>query len=326
MRCLVTLCVAMSILALGCDPAQPSASNTTTAPAKTRIAVIPKGTTHVFWKSVEAGAKEAGEELGVEILWKGPLKEDDTTQQVALVQQFIAQKVDGIVLAPLDFKALVNPVREAMQRGIPVVIFDSPLEGAAGSDFVSLVATNNHQGGKLGGQKLAELLSHKGEVAMLRYKLGSASTDAREAGFLEAMKAHADLKVIVDNRYGGATSGEAKTTSLNMLDQLRAAAGVFACNESTTLGMLLALEQEGLAGKIRFVGFDASPPLVEALQKGHIDALVVQNPRKMGYEGVVTLVKHMRGESVAAEVDTGVAVVTQQGLRDPATRALVGLE
>ncbi len=292
-------------------------------PPARRIAVIPKGTTHVFWRSVEAGAQQAGKELGVEVIWKGPLKENDRAQQIQVVQQFVSQGVAGIALAPLDSKALIAPVRAAGAKHIPVVIFDSALDGEVGRDFVSFVATDNEQGGRLGGEKLAELLGGKGKVVLLRYMVGSASTTNREAGFLEAIARHPDIEVIADNRYAGATAGEAKTKALNMLDEIRAADGVFCPNESSTMGMLLALQQEGLAGKIKFVGFDASPPLVGALRSGQIDALVVQNPRKMGYTAVKTLVAHIDGKAVEPRIDTGVVVVTRENMNNPEVKPLI---
>lgn len=295
----------------------------TAKPAIRRIAVIPKGTTHVFWRSVEAGAQQAGKELGVEVIWKGPLKENDRAQQIQVVQQFVSQGVAGIALAPLDSKALVAPVRAAASHDIPVVIFDSALDGEVGRDYVSFVATDNREGGRLGGEKLAELLGGEGKVVLLRYMVGSASTTNREAGFLEAIAKHPKIEVIADNRYAGATAGEAKTKALNMLDEIRAADGVFCPNESSTMGMLLALQQEGLAGKIKFVGFDASPPLVAALKAGQIDALVVQNPRKMGYTAVKTLVAHLDGQPVEPRIDTGVVVVTRENMDTPAVKPLI---
>jgi ribose transport system substrate-binding protein len=291
--------------------------------AKRTLAVIPKGTTHVFWKSVEAGARKAGEELGVEVVWKGPLKENDRAQQIQVVQQFLTQGVSGIVLAPLDSRALVAPVREAQTRGIPVVIFDSALEGEPGKDFVAYVATDNLAGGRMGGERLAELLEGTGEVVLMRYLVGSASTSQREEGFLGALAGRSGIRVTVDNRYAGATAGEAKTQALNMIDAIRRAQGIFAPNESSTYGVLLALRQEGLAGHIRFVGFDASPPLVQALRDGEIDALVVQDPWNIGYRAVGALVGHLEGREVPPVIDTGAVLVTRQNMDDPALRRLL---
>ncbi|HWG06933.1 MAG TPA: substrate-binding domain-containing protein, partial [Beijerinckiaceae bacterium] len=243
-----------------------------------QIAVIPKGTTHVFWKSVEAGAQKAADELGVDMIWKGPLKENDRAQQISIVEQFVGDKIGAIVLAPLDYDALVKPVQEAASAKIPVVIIDSALKGKAGKDFVSFVATRNFKGGQLAGEQLAKLLGGKGKVVLLRYQVGSASTQEREEGFLSVMRKNPGIKMLVENQYGGATASESQTASMNILDQLKQADGVFCPNESSTFGMLLALKQSGLAGKLKFVGFDATPQLVDGLKAGEIDALVAQDP------------------------------------------------
>lgn len=292
--------------------------------ADEKIAVIPKGTTHSFWKSVEAGARRAGAELGVEILWKGPLKEDDRAQQIGVVQQFVSSGVNAIVLAPLDDTALRTPVKSAADRGIPVVIFDSALKGEAGKDFLSYVATNNFRGGEIGGEELARLLGGRGKVVLLRYAEGSASTMEREAGFLSVMKRYPDLTLIVDNRYAGATISSAQDAAMNLIDKIREADGLFCPNESSTQGMILALRQTGLAGKKKFVGFDTSAFLLAALNRGDVQGLVAQNPVRMGYLGVVTAVKHLRGEKVEPLLDTGCVLVTKANRNTPEVEAVVG--
>ena len=294
-----------------------------TAQPRLRIAVIPKGTTHVFWRSIEAGAKAAGDELGVEIVWKGPLKENDRAQQIAIVEQFVDEGISGIVLAPLDYAALARPVATAMQKKIPVVIIDSGLKGEPGKDFVSYISTNNRKGGTLGGERLDSLLSGRGKVVLLRYQAGSASTMEREEGFLDAVARSKEIEVTVKNRYGGATAGEAKTVAMNMVDRLREADGIFCVNESSTFGMLLALRQINLAGKVKFVGFDTSPPLIEALERGEIDALVAQNPYRMGEEGVKTMVAYIRGSRVPATMDTGVRLISRENLHDPEIQKMI---
>jgi ribose transport system substrate-binding protein len=291
---------------------------------KLQIAVIPKGTTHVYWKSVQAGAEKAGKELDVEIIWKGPLKENDRAQQIAVVEQFVGDKVGAIVLAPLDDTALVKPVKEAAAAKIPVVIIDSALKAEVGKDIVSYVATDNFKGGELAGEQLVKSLGGKGKVVLLRYQVGSASTADREAGFLGVIKKNPQMSMLVENRYAGATADEAQSEALNMLDQLKAADGVFCPNESSTVGMLQALRRSALAGKIKFVGFDATPQLVEALKAGDIDALVAQDPVKMGYEGVKTAVAAARGQTVTQHIDTGVRVITKPDLADPAVQKLIG--
>jgi ribose transport system substrate-binding protein len=290
---------------------------------KLTIAVIPKGTTHTYWKSMEAGALKAGEELGVNIVYKGPLKESDRAAQIQIVQQFVSDGTAGIVLAPLDDTALVKPVKSAMDKKIPVVIVDSALKGTVGKDFTSFASTNNYQGGVLSGESLAKILGGKGKVVMLRYAEGSASTHEREEGFMSVMKKTPGITVTSANRYAGVTAGEAKTAALNMVDQLEAANGIYTPNESSTQGMLLALRQIGIAGKVKFVGFDSSPPLMEALNKGEINSLTVQNPTKMGYDGVKIAVAAIKGEKYEKNLDTGVKVVTKENLNTPEVKEVL---
>ncbi|HUT53876.1 MAG TPA: substrate-binding domain-containing protein [bacterium] len=290
------------------------------------IAVIPKGTTHEFWKTVHAGAVKASRELGVDIIWKGPLKEDDREAQIKVVEDFLSRGVSGIVLAPLDDTALRAPVRNAAHSGIPVVIIDSGLKSG---DYTSFVATDNLKGGELAGERLAELVGESGKVMMLRYMEGSASTGNREQGFLAAIARHPGITVVSSNQYGGATTESAYQASENLLARLKApdgsigVDGVFCPNESSTFGMLRALQDGGLAGKVRFVGFDSSTKLVEALQNGEIDALVMQNPMLMGYLGVKTMVLHLRTEPVEKRIDTGVTLVTRANMSEPGIKELL---
>ena len=287
------------------------------------IAVIPKSTTQVFWKTVEAGAREGAKEAGVEMVWKGSLNEDDPAQQIQIVEQFVSEGVGGIVLAPIDDTALKRPVAAAMQKGIPVVIMDSALKGEPVKDFVSTVSTNNHRGGEMAGEQLGKLLDGKGKVVLFRFKQGSASASQREAGFLEAIKKFPDIQVIVDNRYSGTTAKEAHSSALKMLDKLKEADGIFCSTEPSTLGMLSALKRNNLAGSKKLVGFDTSPGLMEGLRKGEIQALVVQNPKKMGHEAVKALVAKMKGQRVPTVIDSGAALITQENLDTPEIQALL---
>jgi len=285
--------------------------------------VIPKSTTHLFWRAVEAGAREGAKEAGVEMIWKGSLKEDDPAQQIQIVQQFVSEGVGGIVLAPIDETALRGPVAAAMQKGIPVVIMDSLLKGEPLNDFVCMVSTNNHRAGEMAGEQLGKLLHGKGTVAILRYIECCASTSQREAGCLEAIEKFPDIRVILDNRSSGTTISEAQSAALDMLDKLKEADGIFCSNEPTTFGILLALRQNNLAGSKKFVGFDTSPALVEGLKRGEIQALVAQNPKKMGREAVQALVAKMKGETVRAVIDSGAVVVTKENLGTPEIQALL---
>ncbi|OPZ09950.1 MAG: D-ribose-binding periplasmic protein precursor [candidate division BRC1 bacterium ADurb.BinA292] len=289
------------------------------------IVVIPKGTTHDFWQAVHAGAAKADRELDqVAITWQGPLREDDRNSQIQIVQSHVAKKTDAIVLAPLDARSLRNAVIQANRRGIPVVIIDSDIE-REGVEIVSFVATDNERGGELAGRELGRLLGGKGHVIMLRYAVGSASTEAREAGFLKAIAEFPEIKVISENQYAGATSDEALQKSNSLLNALKDQQidGIFCPNESSTFGMLLALRNHGLAGKVRFIGFDASPKLLDALKAGQIDGLVVQNPFLMGYEGVMAAARALAGDEVADRIDTGVALVTRENFELPEIQEVI---
>lgn len=287
--------------------------------AEITIAVIPKGTTHEFWKSIHAGAVKASRELGVSIIWKGPLKEDDRDGQISVIEDFISRGVSGIVVAPLDDRALVTPIEDATSASIPVVIIDSDLRSDA---YVSFAATDNYLGGQLGARHLASLLGKKGRVIMLRCYEGAASTTAREQGFLDEIAKFTDIVVVSSNQYGGATTETAYRASENLLGPLKkpdgslSIDGIFTVNESTTFGMLRALQDAGVAGKVTFVGFDSSPKLVEALRNGQLHGLVLQNPFAMGYDGVRTLVAHLKGETVPKRIDTGVVVATPENMND----------
>jgi len=297
-----------------------------------RIAVIPKGTTHIFWKSIHAGAIKAQEELkaagvNVEVIWKGPLKEDDRESQIRVVESFVTRGVTGIVLAPLDDAALRMPVKDAVDNGIPVVIIDSGLNS---DDYTSFVATDNYVGGRKGGQRLAEILDGKGKVIMLRYQEGSASTMNREQGFLDVLKEkYPDIEVLSASQYGGATTESAYQASENLLAPLRTADGglsidgIFCPNESTAFAMLRALEDSNLAGKVKYVGFDSSERLVQGLRNGHIHGLVLQDPINMGYLGVKTLVAHLQNRKVEKQIDTGSAVATPENMDDPKMKNLL---
>jgi ribose transport system substrate-binding protein len=294
---------------------------------KYRIAVIPKGTTHDFWKSIHAGSIKAAQELSAagtpdEVIWNGPLREDDREQQVALVEGFISQNVNGIVLAPLDDRALVRPVEEAARVGIPTVVIDSGLQT---ENIVSFVATDNLKGGMLAADRMGELLGGKGKVLMLRYQEGSASTQQREEGFVKELKAkYPGIELISSEQYAGPTRDTAKRASENLLNRYgNDIQGVFTPNESSTAGMLLALQDIDKAGKLTFVGFDTSQTFIDAMHNKQLHGIVVQNPFNMGYLGVKTMVNHLLGRPVEKRVDTGVLMITPDNLDASETQELL---
>ncbi len=319
MRKLLFLSV-LTVALVGCTAA-PDAKK------KLTIAVIPKGTTHEFWKSIHAGSIKAAQELKaqgteIEVIWKGPLREDDREQQIQVVEGFAAQGVSGIVLAPLDNRALVRPVADAKRAGVPTVIIDSGLES---DEFVSFVATDNRKGGSLAADRMGQLLNGKGKVLVLRYAEGSASTTERETGFIEQIKAKfPEIELVSTDQYAGATRDTAKRAAENLLNRFGdEVQGIFTPNESSTAGMLLALQDIGKAGKVSFVGFDVSQAFIDAMNKGELHAIVVQNPFNMGYLGVKTMVENLLGRSVEKKIDTGVMLVTKENMESPEVKTLL---
>ena len=309
MKSPIRLLLCLAVLAWA-SPALRAASSYT-------IAVVPKGTTHEFWKSINAGAFKARNELAeqgvkVDVIWKGPLKEDDRDHQIQTVENFTSRRVNGIVLAPLDSQALVRPVNNAMRAKIPVVIFDSGLKS---DNYISFVATDNYKGGVLAAEHLGKLLGGKGNVILLRYAVGSASTEEREAGFLDTLKKKFPaLKLLSSGQYAGPTRESAYQASQNLLNRFgREVNGIFCPCEPPTIAMTKALRDIGKAGgKVKMVGFDAGSQSVADMKNGDVQGLVVQNPVYMGYKGVMTMVEHLQGKKVEKRIDTGVVLVTPE--------------
>jgi ribose transport system substrate-binding protein len=291
-----------------------------------KIAIVPKGKEAFFWKSVHAGANiGAVTSKDVEIIWKSPRTENDLAQQIAIVEECIAENVSGIVVSPLDYNALVGPISKAMKKKIPVLIFDSPLKGNAGKDFIGFIGTDNRKAGNLAGENLAKLLNGKGKVVLLRYVNGQASTTEREEGFLEAISREKGIQLILKDRYAGGTVDEAKKVSTSLMEQIKRADGIFCPNEMSTMGMLLALRDANLAGKIKLIGFDATMPLIEALKNGEINALVAQDPSRIGYQSIKTIVDYIRGKKIPLSIDTGAYLVTLDNLNDPEIQKLYSM-
>jgi len=298
---------------------------------KLTIAVIPKCTSHEFWKTVEIGARDAAEKYGVEMKWEGASTETQLAEQNKIIENMINLDVDGIALAPLNRQAMRKRVEDAVAAGIPVVIFDSAVDGEAHSSFV---ATDNERGGVMGAEHMLKLLGGKGDVLVLRYIQGAGSTEARAEGFITTAEA-GGIRVVDDPYCEDGEVAGAKRTSLNTLERFiendrLLLDGIFCCNDRSSLGMLDALEElrkSGIEIRAKFICFDFAPDLVAGLQEGKIDAMVAQNPRKMGYLAVETLVKLLRKEPINKTIDTGAELVTLARLeKEPDLRQLVGAD
>jgi ribose transport system substrate-binding protein len=280
------------------------------------IAVIPKGNADLFWQSVHAGAVKAGRETGVDVLWNGPASEADFTVQIQIVDAMINRHVDAIALAPTDRQALVTVVERAAGRNVPVVIFDSAIDTQR---FVSQVATDNYKAGQLAAERMGKILNGKGKVVIIAVKPGAASTEAREKGFEDTIGQKFPGIQILDKRYGMAMVAQAMTVTENVLAAHSDLDGIFASNESSSIGAAQAMR--GRAGKIKLVGFDWSPALLEDLSSGLLDSLVIQDPFKMGYQAVMAAVKHLQGEPVTKIVDLEPRLIDRQNLNAPDVQA-----
>jgi len=286
-----------------------------------RIAVIPIGTTHEFWKAVHAGALTAARELDVEITWKGPLKEDDRNEQIQIVETLAGAGVDALVLSPLDDRALIRPVAEARRAGIPTIIFNSALQGA---EHAAFIATDNFLGGTLAAREIGRRTGGRGRLILVRLMAGVEGTTRREEGFLATLRAEFPaIEVISENQYAGPSTEMAYQTMENLLSRFGAVDALFTPNESTTFGCLRALQDHGLAGRIVHVGFAASEKLIEALDKGELAGLVLQDPIAMGYRSVKTAVAVVRGEPYERTVATAVVLATRDNMNEPAIARLL---
>lgn len=323
----ILLLAAVALLALAaCTDQSPAPAGGALAKKALRVAVVPKGTSHEFWKSVEKGARRADAELDdVVIVWKGPTGEGDANQQIQIVESFLADGYDAICLAPLDARALETPVRQAAKKGVAVVIFDSGL-ASADAPIASYVATDNYLGGRMAAERLAELLGDKGNVVLIPYAVGSESTEQRERGFLAEIGEHRAIKILSADKHGGPDESHAIEVSENLLATFgEKIDGVFCSNESSTSGLLTALRRDprGLAGKVKVVGFDSSANIVKALGDGALHGVVLQDPVKMGYEAVKAARAKLRGEPVPARIDTGVTLVTPENRAETRHHALL---
>jgi len=287
---------------------------------KKRIAVVPKGNSHVFWVTVHAGAAAAGEKFGVEILWNGPAQETEYDRQMQIVDSMIAQHVDGLAVAAAERKALNRSLDRAAQLGIPVTVFDS---GVDSTNYMSFLATNNYEGGQMAGRELGQLVGGKGKVAMVMHAPGSASTMDRERGFDDVMKAEFPNIQVVQRQFGMSDRSKSMAAAENILTAHPDLNGIFGSSEPSSTGIAQALKSRGLSGKVKFVAFDSSDNMIDDLKGGTIDAMVVQDPFKMGFEAVKTLVDKLNGVTPPKKIDLPARVVHKSDLDKPEIHALL---
>jgi ribose transport system substrate-binding protein len=281
--------------------------------------IVPKGATQIFWQTVHAGAIKAAAEYNLELLWNAPAQESDRSRQVAIVDSMINRGVDALALAPVDRAALVNVAHRAIDRGIPVSVFDSNLDS---DRTVSFVATDNTEGGRVAARRLGSLISGKGAVAIIDDMPGSASTTARVNGFQEECRAKFPNLEVLPVQFVMADRAKARAVTENLLTAHPELAGIFADHENAAIGAALALSSRLNRG-VRLVGFDSSDQLVGFLKEGWIDSLVVQNPFRMGYEAVRVLGLKLTGKTPEKQIDTGSTLILARDLEKPEIRELI---
>ncbi len=321
-RRFLCLAAALVLMATGCGdrtaPA-PSASGSDAPKTPLDIAVVPKGLSHQFWMTIKAGADAGAAEVGARVIWQGPAKETEIDQQINIVQDMITRRVDGIVLAACDENALASVIEQADRAGIPVVMMDSGVK----SDIPkSLVATDNIAGAKKAAQVLADLMGGSGEVGLMPFVSGAATSELREQGFKEGIAEYPDIRLVAVN-YSQSDPATAMNVTADMMTAHPNLGGIFSANEPGAIGAAQALRAAGKTGDVKLVAFDASGEQLAALEDGAIQALIVQNPFKMGYEAVKTVVDAIRGKDVPERVDTGVTVITPDNINEPEVQALL---
>lgn len=286
-----------------------------------QILVSPKGLVHSFWVTVKAGADSAGKEFGANVIWKGPTLETDISGQIAIIEDYINKGVDAIVLAACDATALVNTVKKATEKNIPVITIDSGLD----SDIpLSFIATDNIAAAIKAAEALAELIDKKGKVACIPFIPGAATSNMRESGFLTGIKKYPDVEVAAI-QYSQSEVGMGMAITEDILTAHPDLKGIFAANEAGTIGVVQGLKSKNKVGQVKVVGFDAAPNEIQALNEKIVDALIVQDPFKMGYLGVKTAIQALNGETVEKRIDTGVYVVTRENINSPELKKLLGL-
>ena len=284
------------------------------------IAVIPKGTSHLFWVSVQAGALAAGQKFGVNVLWNGPAQETEYDRQIQIVDSMIARHVDGLAVAAAERKALVQSLDRAASLGIPVTVFDS---GVDTNNYMTFIATNNYEAGQMGARELARLLGGKGTAAIVMHAPGSASTMDRERGFEDVISKEFPNIHLFARQYGLSDRSKAMAAAENILTAHPKLDGIFASSEQSSVGTALALKSRGLGGKVKFVAFDSSDSMIEDLKAGVIDAMVVQDPFKMGFEAVKSLVDKLHGQTPPKRMDLAPHIVHKEDLDKPEMREIL---
>jgi len=288
------------------------------------IPIIVKDTTSFYWQIVLAGARKAGKDLGVNVPELGAQSESDINGQISILENAVAGKPAAIVISPTQFAALGKPIDEAAKK-VKIIGIDSSADSKA---FTSFLTTDNVQGGRIGADGLAAAIAAKygkaeGDVALITSIPGVGSLDARAKGFKEQLAAkYPGLKLVADK----VADGQA-TTGLNIMTDLITAnpnlRGVFASNLIMAQGAGQAIAENKKADTIKVIGFDSDDKTVKFLADGTLAGLVVQDPFRMGYDGIKTALAASKGEKIETFVDTGANLITTANMKEPRSQELL---
>src|SRR5579863_10419509 len=312
------LLIATAIVSIAAMSAPAFAADAPTIP------IIVKDTTSFYWQIVLAGARKAGKDLGVNVPELGAQSESDINGQVSILENAVAGNPAAVVIAPTQFAALGKPIDEAAKK-VKIIGIDSAADSKA---FTSFLTTDNVAGGRIAADGLAAAIKAKygkdeGDVALITSLPGVGSLDQRAKGFKEELAAkYPGLKLVADK----VADGQA-TTALNIMTDLITAnpnlRGVFASNLIMAQGGGQAIAENKKADTIKLVGFDSDDKLIGFLKDGTIYALVVQDPYRMGYDGIKTALAVSKGEKVAKDVDTGANLITKANMSGEKQNALL---
>jgi len=294
------------------------------ADAKPTIPIIVKDTTSNYWQIVLAGARKAGKDLNVNVPELGAQSESDINGQISILENAVSEKPVAVVISPTQKAALGKPIDEAAKK-VKIIGIDSAADSNA---FTSFLTTDNVQGGRIAADGLADAIKAKygkaeGDVALITSIPGVGSLDQRAKGFKEELATkYPGLKLVADK----VADGQA-TTGLNIMTDLITAnadlRGVFASNLIMAQGAGQAIAENKVSDKIMLIGFDSDDKTVKFLADGNIKALVVQDPYRMGYDGIKTALAASKGEKVEANVDTGANLITKENMNSPRSQELL---
>jgi ribose transport system substrate-binding protein len=317
----VVLCSLVACSAVQTNATTSNVDSTKTSTGPIKILVMPKAVGASFWETVHQGAVCASTKLkDVTVQWDGVTAETDVTGQVNKLTNYITQGVNGIVYAATDAKALEPVTRRATDANIKVVNIDSGTNPQPTN--VPLFATDNVASAQKAADLLAQSLNNQGKIAFLPFLAGSATNDQRAQGFLDELKKYPGLDLVA-TQYSQSDTNTALRVTEDILSAHPDLKGIFAANEPGVIGAAQAVKKAGLTGKVVIIGWDAAPDEVTAVQQGEISALVVQNPFKMGYDGLNAVVKEIRNGTQEKSEDTGVTFVTPQNINQADIQAVL---